>query len=64
MIALLVWHEDHLSLTDPGKRLGRGLSSPNKAVNGLCKRADTNPHLVGEPDRLKQELEQIAICQA
>jgi putative transposase len=64
MIALLVWHEDHLSLTELGTRLGRDLSSLSQAVNRLRKRAETNPRLAAELEKLKEELEQIPKCQA
>ncbi len=64
IIALLVWHEDHLSLTDLSTRLGRDLSSLSQAVNRLRKLAETNPRLAGELERLKEQLGQIPICQA
>ena len=64
MMALVVRHEDHLSLTELGTRLGRDLSGLSQAVNRLRKRAQTNPRLAGKIERLKQQLGQIPICQA
>ena len=52
MVPLLVWYEDHLSLTDLGIRLGCDLYSLCQAVNRLRKRADRNPRLAGELQRL------------
>ena len=64
MIALLVWNDDHLSLTDLSTRLGRDLSSLSQAVNRLRTRAQTNPILAGQVERLNEQLAQIPICQA
>ena len=64
MIALLVWSDDHLSLTDLSTRLGRDLSSLSQAVNRLRMRAETNSLLAGQVERLKEQLGQIPICQA
>jgi putative transposase len=63
MIGLLVWYEDHLSLTELGT-LGRDLSSLSQAVNRLRKRAEADPRLAVELERLKEGLAQIPICQA
>jgi len=56
VIALLVWYEDHLSLTDLCTRLGRDLSSLSRAVNRLRKRAETNPRLAAELERAREDL--------
>lgn len=62
--ALLVWYQDHLSLTDLCTRLDRDLSSLSQAVNHRRKRAATNPRLAAELERVREELAQIQICQA
>jgi hypothetical protein len=64
MIALLVWHEDGLSLTDLGRRLGRDLSSLSQAVNRLSTRIEKNPALARALDRVRQNLAEIHISQA
>jgi len=64
MIALLVWHDDRLSLTDLGKRLGRDLSSVSQAVNRLRKRMETNPSLALVLARVRQDLAEIQISHA
>ena len=61
MIALLVWNDDHLSLTGLTTQLGRDLSSLSQAVNRLRTRAQTNPVLAGQVERLKDHLGQIPI---
>ena len=63
MIALLVWHEDGLSLTDVGRRLGRDLSSLSQAVNRLRKRMETYPFLARVLDTVGQDLAEIHISQ-
>ncbi len=55
MIALLVWCEDHLSLTELGTRLGRNLCSLSHAENRLRKRAEKNPRMTVELERMKEE---------
>jgi putative transposase len=64
MIALLVWHEDGLSLTDLGRRLGRDLSSLSQAVSRLRKRIEKNPSLARALDTVRQNLAEIHISQA
>jgi putative transposase len=64
MIGLLVWYEDHLSLTELGTLLSRDLSSLSQAVNRLRKRAEADPRLAVELARLKEGLAQIPRCQA
>jgi hypothetical protein len=61
MIALLVWHEEGLSLTDLGTRSGRDLSSLSQAVNRLRKRIEKNPDLARALDRVRQNLAEIHI---
>lgn len=56
MISLLVWPEDHLSLSDLGTRLGRDRSRLSQAINRLRKRPETNPRIEGKLERLKEEL--------
>jgi chromosome segregation and condensation protein ScpB len=64
IIALLVWLEDGLSLTDLGRRLGRDLCSLSQAVNCLRKRIEKNPSLAQALDRIRQDLAKIHISQA
>jgi putative transposase len=64
VIALLVRHEDRLSLTDLGKRLGRDLSSLSKAVNGLRRPMETNPSAAPAFDKIRQVRAEIHISQA
>jgi hypothetical protein len=64
MIALLVWHEDHLSLADLCTRLGRDLCSVSQAVNRLRKRAETNACYAAKLERIREDLGQMPIWQA
>jgi chromosomal replication initiation ATPase DnaA len=64
VIALLVWYEDHLSLTDPCTRFSRDLTSLSQAVNRLRTRAETNLRPAAELDRMKENPAQMRICQA
>jgi putative transposase len=64
MIALPVWHEDGLSLTDLGRRLGRDLSSLSQAVNRLRKRIEKNPSLARSLGKMRQSLAKTHISQA
>jgi len=64
MIALLVWHEHRLPLTDLGKRSGRDQSNLSQAVTRLRKRMETNPSLAQAFDRVRQDLSRIHISQA
>jgi hypothetical protein len=56
IIGLLVWYEDHLSLTELGTRLGRDVSSLSQAVNRLHKRAEADRRLAAELKKLKEGL--------
>jgi hypothetical protein len=54
MIGLLVWYEDHPFLTVLGTQLGRDSSSLSEAVNRLRKRAEADPLLAVELEKLKR----------
>ncbi|MFH1114300.1 MAG: transposase [Pseudomonadota bacterium] len=56
VIALLVWYEHHLSLTDLCTRLGRDLSSLSRAVNRLRTRAEANPRLAAQLEKVRGDL--------
>lgn len=45
MLALLVWYDDRLSLTDLCTRLGSDLCSLSQTFNRLRTRAEANPCL-------------------
>jgi chromosome segregation and condensation protein ScpB len=59
MIALLVRHEDPLSLTGLSTRLGQDLCSLSQAVNRLRKRAGRNPEVAVELERIRENLERM-----
>ena len=64
MIALLVWEEDHLSLTRLGALLHRDLSSLSQSVRRLRNRMETDAFLAETANRLRQEIREIPISQA